>query len=325
MVVRDAPFPLEVPVTAPPERTPPSLGRYRAQKAEELLGSLVGVISARVVTDDEGAIEEIHVLSTSDLSPKRAVRNVESALLAHMDLAVDHRRISVAQAEPGQEAEIMATLQQARAGRDVIEAPPPVESHAEAAPPQGQVAALGRLPSSVRRSGRPAQAPSPEDNSDRFLFVGHQVTSQRAHRVETRVTLEWRGRRYEGAAWTPDLPKARLEAMAEATLRAIEQTLNGDGEDAGSGAALSLEGVRLVEAFDRRYVLVAVHAVEGRRVFPLAGAVLAGENPEAAAVLATLQATNRRIPGMLEEVAPRAAPTEEEPDTGFGDPFDIWG
>lgn len=310
-------------MTAPPERSPSSLGRYRAQKAEELLGSLVGVISARVVTDDEGGIEEIHVLSTSDVSPKRAVRNVESALFAHMDLAVDHRRISVAQAEPGQEAEIMAALGQAAADRDEPVAP----GESSLAEGDSGYEAFAPVP------GHPVSSPVPSghaqeaDGSDRFLFVGHQVTSQRAHRVETRVTLEWRGRRYEGSAWTADLPKARLEAMAEATLRAIEQTVQGNGRDPGYGPALSLEGVKLVEAFDRRYVLVSVHALEGRRVVPLAGSVLAGENLEAAAILATLQATDRRIRGMLEKAslpdAPPAAP--EESDPGFGDPFDIWG
>ncbi len=312
-------------MTAPPERSPPSLGRYRAQKAEELLGSLVGVISARVVTDDEGAIEEIHVLSTSDVSPKRAVRNVESALLAHMDLAVDHRRISVAQAEPGQEAEIMAAVSQARADLEPVRTTPTDDLDAQADPTRDELVGRGLPPSRATSAGRPTRQLGHEDGSDRFLFVGHQVASQRAHRVETRVTLEWRGSRYEGAAWTPDLPKARLEAMAEATLRAIEKKLNGNGEEAGSGASLSLEGVKLVEAFDRRYVLVSVHAVEGRRAFPLAGAVLAGENPEAAAILATLQATNRRIRGMLEEVAPPPPQLDTEPDAGFGDPFDIWG
>ena len=40
---------------------------------------------------------EVHILASSALSPKQVVRNIESALLAHLGLKVDHRKISVAQ------------------------------------------------------------------------------------------------------------------------------------------------------------------------------------------------------------------------------------
>lgn len=299
-------------MTAPSERSASSLGLYRAQKAEELLSSLVGVISARVVVDEDGDIEEIHVLSSSDVSPKQAVRNVESALRAHLDLAVDHRRISVAQAAPGAEIGDL----RADAGPASDDAPvsrPAGPSGRSGAPPQP--APMPRF--STRMAPEPRVAAP-----GRVLFLGHRVTSQRAHRVETRVSLEWNGQRYEGTAWSPDLPKARLEAMAEATLRAMEAALREDGDHAD--AALTLEGVRRVEAFDRQYVLVSVHAVEGSRAVTLAGAVPAGENTEVAVVLATLQATDRRIRGMIEE-EPRSRSRSRPADPSFGDPFDIWG
>ncbi len=300
-------------LTAPPERSAAPIGRYTADRAEELLSSLVGIISARVVVDDDGTVDEIHVLSTSDVSAKQAVRNVESALRAHLDLAVDHRRISVAQAEPGSELEAAEPLAQAPreerplGSRPVTTPPPP---SLEAPAPR------------LRRFASHAEHDDVEPATGRFLFLGHQVTSQRAHRVETRVTLEWKGQRYDGTAWTPDLPKPRLEAMADATLRAMEQALQADDEHADS--ALSLEGVNLVEAFDRSYVLVSVQAVEGSRATALAGAVPVHENVEASVVLATLQATDRRIRGMIEE-APTRAPKKRPADPGFGDPFDIWG
>ena len=44
-----------------------------------------------------GKISEIHVLTTGEIQPKQVVRNVESALMAQLDLKVDHRKISVAQ------------------------------------------------------------------------------------------------------------------------------------------------------------------------------------------------------------------------------------
>jgi hypothetical protein len=61
------------------------------------LTSLEGVLSARVVTTPLGEVSEIHILAQSGLAPKQLVRNVESALLAHLGLKVDHRKISVAQ------------------------------------------------------------------------------------------------------------------------------------------------------------------------------------------------------------------------------------
>ncbi len=69
------------------------------QRAEQLLGELTGVVSARIVADPEGRIEEVHVLTDSRMSPKQTVRNVESALMAQLGIAVDHRKVSVAQTQ----------------------------------------------------------------------------------------------------------------------------------------------------------------------------------------------------------------------------------
>lgn len=75
---------------------------WALRRAEQLLEGLAGVISAKIVAGPGGEIEEIHVLTGHDIAPKQTVRNVESALLAHLGLKVDHRKISVAQTkEPG--------------------------------------------------------------------------------------------------------------------------------------------------------------------------------------------------------------------------------
>ncbi len=70
---------------------------WALRRAEQLLEGLAGVISAKIVAGPGGEIEEIHVLTRQDLAPKQTVRNVESALLAHLGIKVDHRKISVAQ------------------------------------------------------------------------------------------------------------------------------------------------------------------------------------------------------------------------------------
>ena len=66
------------------------------QRAEELLATLPGVISARIVASVTGAVDEIHILTTTEVSPKQTVRNVESALIAHLGMRVSHKKISVA-------------------------------------------------------------------------------------------------------------------------------------------------------------------------------------------------------------------------------------
>ena len=77
-----------------PENLPDPWG---VRRAENLLTSLEGVLSARVVTTPLGEVSEVHVLAQAGLQPKQLVRNIESALLAHLGLRVDHRKISIAQ------------------------------------------------------------------------------------------------------------------------------------------------------------------------------------------------------------------------------------
>ena len=67
------------------------------RRAENLLTSLEGILSARVVTTPLGEVSEVHVLAQAGLAPKQLVRNIESALLAQLGLKIDHRKISIAQ------------------------------------------------------------------------------------------------------------------------------------------------------------------------------------------------------------------------------------
>jgi hypothetical protein len=67
------------------------------RRAENLLTSLEGILSARVVTTPLGDVSEVHILAQAGLQPKQLVRNIESALLAQLGLKIDHRKISIAQ------------------------------------------------------------------------------------------------------------------------------------------------------------------------------------------------------------------------------------
>lgn len=231
---------------------PPGGEGWTVERAEELLRSLTGVVSARVVTSAVGEVEEIHILTTEQVGPKQTVRNVESALLAHLDLTVDHRRISVAQTKE------------------------PAKANGHAAP--GGAAKEGRI-----------------------LFLGHLAEPDRAHRVRYQVQVEWQGKRYTGDASGADLPRNRLDTVAHATLRGVEAAVAaGRGEDEAT-LALELDGVKLVDAFERTYALVAVHAIGGREVRRLSGAAVVDGPPERAVILATLQATDRWVRGRLRE------------------------
>jgi hypothetical protein len=228
---------------------------WSIEDAEQLMLSLKGVVSARLVTRPGGEVEEIHLLTTDEVSAKQTVRNVESALLAHLGLAVDHRKISVAQTKE----------------RPVAEPEPAVRLLPEV--PAGQ---------------------------HRLLFYAHQVETERSHQVKHKVEIEWKGARYTGTASAADLPRPRLEAVGHATLSAVEQALLTELEGGSSPpVTLALDGVKVVDAFDRTFVLVAVNALSGREVTPLAGAAVAEVSTDRAAILATLQATDRWVRGRV--------------------------
>ncbi|HKW12665.1 MAG TPA: hypothetical protein VJO33_19920, partial [Gemmatimonadaceae bacterium] len=120
------------------------------QRAEELLATLPGVMSARIVASGTGAVEEIHILTTDEVSPKQTVRNVESALIAHLGMRVSHKKISVATSSEGRaipstpippKAEAAAPIRTDKPEPAKPAAPPPMISnlspspHASAVPP----------------------------------------------------------------------------------------------------------------------------------------------------------------------------------------------
>ncbi|MDN5362219.1 MAG: hypothetical protein PWP70_1266 [Moorella sp. (in: firmicutes)] len=76
---------------------------------ERVICQIKGVLGARLVTDTGGNISEIHIMAVSGRSPKQIVRDVESAILVQLGVAVDHKKISIVQVEapalPGEVAE----------------------------------------------------------------------------------------------------------------------------------------------------------------------------------------------------------------------------
>lgn len=64
---------------------------------EEIIKKIKDIVSAKIVTDEDGQIEEIHVLAKPNRNPKQLVRDIESTLMAKYGSQIDHRKISIAQ------------------------------------------------------------------------------------------------------------------------------------------------------------------------------------------------------------------------------------
>ena len=64
---------------------------------EQALSQVADIRAARVVSTDEGVIQEIHILASPDKSPKQLVRDIESTIMARFGIPIDHRTVSIAQ------------------------------------------------------------------------------------------------------------------------------------------------------------------------------------------------------------------------------------
>jgi len=222
--------------------------------AERLLCSLTGIVSARVVADRYGQLQEVHVLATDDLHPKQVVRNVESALRAGLGLDLDRRIVSVAQVR------------------------------AEDVAPDSRIAPGPRSDRAAAPAAAPAPA-APAPSRGRLVLARYDARCDTAQRAVCRVVLTRDDREFTGTGEGPGTVPGRAEAAARAVFAALAA--------ANEGQPLALEGVSIVAAHGRTYVLVAACGLQGRRFVSLAGAAPLSRSPEEAAILASLQAANR--------------------------------
>lgn len=241
--------------------TPARLG----EQAEELIRTLPGVVSVRVVDNGEGSIQEVHILTTSEVPAKQTVRNVESALFAHLGLRIDHRRVSIAAVS---EAPAAPQKQQTSTPSAVASAPKP--------PPAADTPGMGVY----------TPTPGLEGPRRKVYFEDVEIRGSRARGVSCRVSLLKDGTSFVGEARGVDGDRARLELAARAACLAIGDA---DAKDRQFG----LEGVRVFDAFERKFVFVGVTVRAGRDMRLLAGTCEVMDSAETSAVLAVLDATNR--------------------------------
>jgi len=156
------------------------------QRAEELLGTLPGVISVRIMASANGAVEEIHVLTTDEVAAKQTVRNVESALIAHLGMRVSHKKISV------------ATSSDSR--------PRMVESVSSGRPTPAAGVEM---------------VPEAEVSRRRLYFEDVEVRRSRSKGVACRVTLRKGDQTFVGESERLENERLRIELAARAALTAI--------------------------------------------------------------------------------------------------------
>ncbi len=107
-----------------------------------------------------------------------------------------------------------------------------------------------------------------------------------AHKLGCRVTLACGGREYSGVAEGASIPGIRAEIAARATLDAVANAEDGR-------VVLSLMAARVLKFVDLPLVVVSVYGMNGDEVKRLVGAAPVDNSEEQAAILATLQATDR--------------------------------
>jgi len=224
------------------------------EEIESLLERLPGVISARIVVNDWGAIEEIHILGSAERNPKQVVRDVESSLAARWGISIDHKKVSVAQL------------------------------------------------TGTKGGGQPLHPRL------KILHVGLATDAARSQ-VEARVVLGKSNDEdfsCEGVARGSAGPAQSRRALAQATLSAVNRTLDSD-------YSFLLDDVGILELGAREVVVVTTVLLTPRgNEELLVGAVANKGDVSGATVKATLDALNRRL-GKVASFA-RQPPRERHPE-----------
>ena len=120
------------------------------------------------------------------------------------------------------------------------------------------------------------------------VFRGMEVRpADRPQRVLVRVKLAFGEREASAEELGTDTLRNRVEAAARAAAACLDELIPDN--------SIALEGASMLDAFDRKFVLVAVHGLGGREAQLLVGTCEIRESAERSAVLAVLDATNRWV------------------------------
>lgn len=172
---------------------------------------------------------------------------------------------------------------------DLADRHPDDRAQAEHAPPASAAkpAEPTRHHRQLERRGE-APAPRAAPAGRRAEYRGIDLHIRGSHQIQCEVRIAHAGTELVGSAEGRDVPALRARTAAQATLDALSRT----GPEA---EALLLQDAQVVSALSGELVVVGVYALGEPEVVPLTGACRVLDSVEHAAVLATLQATNRWI------------------------------
>jgi len=238
------------------------MGSPLAVRAEAAIRRLRDVDGVSVQVEEE-AIIEVHVVSSSDRSPKQIVRDVQAVLRTELGLAIDHRIVSVAFARR----------------EDMLREPRTPMTPMTPAP----------APAETPRREE-AQAPGFPPREDRIRYENANLIVH-GQRTQAQVELRWKGLPRVGNAsgWSARDDAHRL--VAQATTLAVQEFL-------ADPVALSVRDVSFVETGGRRVAVVVLSLLAHRHEKVLTGSCTVEQDATQAVVLATLGALNRLVAGM---------------------------
>ena len=196
---------------------------------------------------------------------------------------VDRRVVSVAQIRTADAGRADTGMAEAGAADPEAGGATPTNGRvvAFAAPDAGAGSGVGAAAAS--EAGAPA-GPVTEPSARRLEYVRYEARRD-AGGCTVEVVLRDGGEEITGRGEGPDTTAGRAEAASRAVMDGIGQ--------ARTEIRFVMEGAVLTTSRGRGFVIVSAHAVQDRVTVPLAGAAPVTRSPEEAAILASLQATNR--------------------------------
>jgi hypothetical protein len=215
-------------------------------------------------------IREIHVLTNSKRPAKQIVRDVQTVLLTRLNRSIDFRVVSVAYTKgEGREPETRVPAVPTAGARPGVAA-----SNEMDGAPEFESAGAERI---------------------RFSSVNLFVSGPR---TQAQVELRWKGlsRMGSAAGWSTRDGAHRL--IAQATLAAVQEFLDGE-------VAFGVQEIEFVRMGRRRVALVALALLAHRQEKSLIGSCTVEQDVQQSVVLATLAALNRIVGGL-----PTREPTE---------------
>ncbi len=260
-------------------------------KAEELILRIRDIQSCRIATDESGKISEIHVVATTDKSPKMLARDVETCLKAQLGIAVDYRKIGVVLIDVVDNDPSTPAVKQEMDDDSYRLA---TKGEMGGGPFSVDDIVGSRLSESSQEMSAGMKEPVAEnkvfkleflEDDSRLRFKGLSLTIDES-RIDAEVKLERNGIEVVGCLGAFRKAGPVDDTIAGATVHALSELLD-------ESFHLCLAGIEEVAVSGNKALVAAVELIEGRTVRSFSGSAFIGRDANEASVLAVLDAVNR--------------------------------